>query len=229
MRVKFFSFFVAVILVALFSGSGVAQAGIQASENFDSTNLWGALPMSGYTNTLTNLTGWVINNAAIQTNNASNGGDTNTTPSAPDVVRLNGTASNSFVSTPWLTNGIGSIVFSARLLAVAQPNQLVLEGSSGDGNWTGLGLTNSITTNTWTSFTNSIYSSSNQFIRLRKLTFSAAQYSVFFDNILCTPNPACVAITNINLNPGYPSVGQSVRVSCDVLSLNPVYPAFSIP
>ena len=189
-------------------------------EPFDSTNSWGPLPWGPYTNTATNaITRWVISNATIKPDALA--------PSQPYAGLLQG-GKTAFVASPLLTNGIGSVVFVSKLAQAVAPNQVVVESSaSGIGDWTIQGPTNSLSTTNWGSFTNTILVSTNVYIRLRQLVTNNSSV-VYLDSISCTPYPAFVAITNINLNPGYPAVGQSVMASCDVLSQNPNYPAFSI-
>jgi len=192
-------------------------------ETFDSTNSWN-LTWANYTNSATNATGWVVNNARIETDP--------TAPSQYFACRLNSQSDSltTFITSPLLSNGVGSVVFKARLFQGNATNQIVVESSSGDGNWTIQGQTNYLSTSAntnWNAFTNVVLIPTNQYVRLRKLT-SGQNCNVFFDNILCTPYPAYVAVTNVNLNPGYPVVGQSASVSCDIPSLNYEYPAFDI-
>ena len=191
-------------------------------ETFDSTNSWN-LTWANYTNSATNATGWVVNNAKIEYDS--------TAPSPYFACRLNGPSNSltTFITSPLLSNGVGSVVFYARLYQKNQTNQILVESSSGDGNWTIRGQTNHLTSayTNWNAFTNVVLIPTNQYVRLRKLS-SDQNYNVFFDNILCTPYPAYVAVTNVNLNPGYPVVGQSASVSCDIPSLSSEYPAFNI-
>jgi len=192
-------------------------------ETFDSTASWGPLPWTAFTNAATNVTGWVVKNAEIAPPPIGSA------LSLSNVCLLKGNTTTLIMS-PLLSNGVGSIVFNTRLFQIAHSNQIVVESSTGDGNWTVQSPTNSITnTTSWASFTNSIFSPSNLYLRLRFNTNDLSPSSVvFLDDIYCTPYPADIAVTNITLNPGYPTVGQSVMASCNVLSLTPQYEAFNI-
>lgn len=197
-------------------------------ETFDSSSAWGGLPVSVYTNATNSLTGWIINSAQIVTNDAVQKGDTNSMPSYPYVLKLSTTLTNSLVTSPWLSNGVGSVVFSARLFQLAQTNRIIIECNYGDGtNWIQQGPTNFLNSTNWTSFTNTLLSTGNQYVRLRKINYGSS-FNVFFDNIYCTPYPSTIAVTNVFLNPGYPAAGQSVWASCSVQSLTQQYPAFNI-
>ncbi len=196
-------------------------------ETFDSSSAWGGLPISVFSNATNALTGWIINSAQIVTNNSSQFGDTNSTPSYPYVLKLSTVLTNSLVISPWLSNGVGSVVFSARLFQQAQTNRVIVECNYGDGtNWIQQGQTNFLNSTNWTAFTNTILSTSNQYIRLRKINYGSS-FNVFFDNIYCAPYPAAISVTNVFLNPGYPAAGQSVRATCSVQSLTPLQPPLS--
>ena len=186
-------------------------------ETFDSSASWGTLPWTVYTNSATNTSGWTVSNAKIAADA--------TAPSPPYACQIKGDTTTTIIS-PLLSNGVGSIVFNSKVLQTVQPNQFVLERSSGDGSWTLFSLTNNVTATTWSSFTNIVMSPTNLYLRLR-LNTSNLSSIVFLDNIYCTPYPADIAITNITLNPGYPAVGQAVMISCDIQSVTPEYEAFS--
>lgn len=222
MRIKAFCFSLVAIATALCL-QGTASGAIQASESFDSTNVWRFLPFptAGYTNTATSVTGWVINNGAIVTNNTTQGGDTNTTPSYPYVLRLSGPASNNAsLASPWLSNGIGSVVYYARTFDSTRSNRVVVETSSGDGNWTTRGVTNYIPSNSWVLCTNTVLINSGQYFRIRKIfTNNVAQASVFFDSVSVTIPPAIIAVTNLSLTPAIPVENDSLSVDA-ALSVN---------
>ena len=190
-------------------------------ETFDAAAEWGSFPLppSGYTNFAVGAKGWSISNAAIIVDA--------TAPSLSNACRLSGTQV-AYVASTWMTNGFGSVLFSAKLAASAAQNQMVVETSSGDGTWTTVGPTNSLTSTAWSSFTNFVLYPTGTYVRLRKLNNSGATYSVILDSIYCTPYPSDIAITNFSFNPGYPSVGQTVTAACDIISLNAAYPAVNI-
>lgn len=194
------------------------------SEMFDSTARWGTLPWGGFTNTVTNTIGWVVNNAWLNTDA--------TAPSTPYACLLRGTNTTSSdfrysVDSPLMSNGVGSVVFAARLYDVRYPNLIVVETSPDGITWTAKGTTNLLTSTSWAYFTNSVLVATNTYISIRKLSQTGAGYATYLDNITCTPYPADILVTNVNLNPGYPASGQSVSASCTILSLTPLYPAFN--
>jgi hypothetical protein len=194
-----------VTLSALLIGWQLPAKGIiAASENFDSVANWGTLPLpsaGGFTNFASNATGWVItNNVQIVADGAA--------PSQPYACRLQGTYTN-YILSPRLSNGVGLVMFSARLPA-AVVNQVFIDTSSGDGNWTMVGNTNTLPSTTWVSFTNSILSSSNVYLRLRKLVNTNSSYGVYFDNIVITFPPARITIATPTLNPAAPVANSPI-------------------
>ena len=131
---------------------------------------------------------------------------------------------NSSIRSPYLTNGAGSLTFFLKSQSGAA-QIFAIELSADATAWT----TNSFITNsstTFTSFTNTLSSFSDRYIRIRR-TDAAGSYPRI-DDIRITYPPANVSITNIFLNPGYPVAGQAFTASCDVVSMNPFFPAYNI-
>jgi hypothetical protein len=77
-----------------------------------------------------------------------------------------------------------------------------------------------------TSYTNVINSLSNQYFRLRRIDTAGPIFAI--DDIRITYPPANVVITNVYINPGYPVAGQTFTGSCDVITINPYFPAYNI-
>jgi hypothetical protein len=94
-------------------------------------------------------------------------------------------------------------------------------------------VTNAVVTNlteaSYTSYvvTNLLNPASNQMIRLRKYS-SGFGYGLGLDDIIVSYPPANVAFSDVFINPGYPSTGSTVKVTCEVTSINPMFPAYGI-
>ncbi len=186
-------------------------------ENFDTNWPTYSTSSSIYTNLINPVSGWSISNATIwrptaQANVYS--------PSNACTLKNNG---EGWVRSPFLTNGVGSVMFYWKASNVNQTN--LIESSYNGADW----FTNAILTHsstTYTPFTNFINSLSNQYVRIRRTDPGALSDAI--EDIRITYPPANVAITNILFNPGYPVAGQTFTASCDVVSLNPYFPAYNI-
>ncbi len=199
------------------------------SENFDIgwPNVpWGTGVATRYTsNAVNSTTLWQARNVGIWSNGI-------TPKSFPYSATLNATSPVSWVMSSMLTNGIGAVSFSARNVTPSFPVLLGIE-SSYDTNMTSW-VTNAVVTNNFSSFSNQLVTtirnpSSNQIIRLVKYTYTpGANFGLTLDDIVVSYPPVNVAISNVFINPGYPSTSDSVRVSCEVTSINPLFPAYGI-
>ena len=188
-------------------------------ENFD-TN-WPGAPWSAtlFANATNPVSGWSIRSNSV----AASGSTWYTTPSNSCFMGklMNGQA---WLKSPYLTNGIGSVLFDAK--GSASFDGILSFESSYDGtSWS----TNLVTTNrlgTWLGYTNTINSISNHYLRIRRLDNNNFNFPI--DTVRITYPPANVAITNILISPGYPVAGQAFTASCDVITLNPYFPAYNI-
>jgi hypothetical protein len=200
-------------LLALLLAPSRAQAYI-SSENFDSTNWVPTTPWGAYQNGTNTATGWIANSLYITT-----------TPyfqSSPYAARMN---TGGWLQSGLLSNGAGTVTFWTRPQAANQSNSIILETSYDATSW----VTNGIYTNktdVFTSFSNTINSVSNLYLRFRRES-AFTGYPVI-DTIFAPYPPADVLITNVFINPGYPSAADTVTVSCDITSLNPFFPAWAI-
>jgi len=199
-------------------------------QDFEPAQQWVGVPWANYSNSVTNVTGWVVNQARIYTNASDS--------SACGELQDNAIATNAWIQSPTLINGAGSIVYSARMggSTAGATNSVAIEVQyQGNATWIPI-TTNQIgQPNTYKSFTNFLCSVNIQTVRLRKIipgngtgTGPSAPQRVLFDNISITYAPADVTITNVFPNPGYPQAGQPTTVSCDVLSINPAFSALNI-
>jgi hypothetical protein len=199
------------------------------SENFDTNwpNVpWGAIaPTLYYSNAVNPTTKWEVQNI-----NIAKLAPVPTSGLYRALFPATSTGS-SWIASTMLTNVISSVQFKARN---ASANQVVLLGiescyETNAVDW----VTNAVVTNltdlSYTSYvvTNLLNPASNQMIRLRKYS-SGFGYGLGLDDIIVSYPPASVAISNVFINPGYPSTGDTVRVSCEVTSSNPMFPAYGI-
>jgi hypothetical protein len=169
---------------------------------------------TNFTNT---VTGWAIKDAFVYKSASSW-----TSPSNACVLRPVFGAST--ISGPLFSNGIGAVNFQHRGHSTFPGSIITVASSPDNSNWT----TNGAVTNSATTFTNwsvNVGSFSNLYVRL---TVSGGDAAGYIDDILVTYPPANVLITNVFLNPGYPVAGQTFTASCDVISLNPNFPAYNI-
>jgi hypothetical protein len=195
------------------------------SENFD-TN-WPNVPwgITIYSNAVNPTTGWRVQNINIRSTIPA---PTSTPYRAkfPDI-----STGETWIASSMLSNGIGSVQFALRNNDDNQTNFLGIESCyEADGvNW----ITNAIVTNTLSAtyakfvLQDLLNPTSNQIIRLRKYS-SGTRLALAVDDILITYPPANVVIDNVFLSPGYPTTGDSVTVSCDVSSINSMFPAYGI-
>lgn len=175
---------------------------------------WGATTFLNVTNS---VSGWLINSNSI----SSQGG--NTTPSNACFLGKN-MSGQAWLLSSALTNGIGAVMFDTKGSA-SLDGILSLESSSDGTSW----LTNVVTTNrngVWAGYTNIINSISNQYLRIRRLDNNNFNFAI--DTVRITYPPATVTVTNLYINPGYPVAGQAFTASCDVVTLNPLFPAYNI-
>jgi hypothetical protein len=215
--------FLAINMQAFFAGGTNNPDGVTVNtpddnrlEKFD-TN-WPGAPwtFTVFSNVANSVSGWSISSNSI----ASVGGYYSTPSNACFFAK----GGESALTSPHLTNGIGAIIYFARQSGPT-PTILALESSYDGSSW----FTNSIISNTvaaMTSYTNVINSLSNQYFRLRRIDTAGPIFAI--DDIRITYPPANVAITNVYINPGYPVAGQAFTASCDVVTLNPFFPAYNI-
>ncbi len=191
------------------------------TENFG-TNWPSEVTGSAYTYTpVTNpVTQWVINYAQL-TNSAQ-------ALSSPYVAQIQETSTDGrgWVQSPQFTNGIGSIVFYARTTRAVDVSFSV-ESSVNGVDWNTNALYTVNNQNAWVGFTNTLNTTSNLYLRIRKLTDGVNRF-LRIDNCSVSYPPSRVAVTNVYIDPGYPSTADTVNVSCVVTSLNPMFPAVNI-
>ena len=130
------------------------------------------------------------------------------------------------------TNAIGAVTFFAANLNNANTIAIGIEScyNTNGTSWTTNTIVTNTSKNTFTQHvvTNLLNPSSNQFIRLRKYSAGSSGYGLTIDDIVISYPPANVAISNVFIDPGYPSATETVRVSCDITSSNPQFPAYAI-
>lgn len=175
-------------------------------------------PTSSLTTNLT-TNGWTITRAAVGT-----GAGATSSTNCLWIFRNNTNIVSSFQS-PYLSNGVGTVTFDYRNTA-SPPTNIVLAVAIYDGIiWT----TNDTITNataTFAGYTNAINLYDAKQVLIQRIDANPGQTAI--DTVRITYPPANVAITNVFINPGYPVAGQVFTASCDVVTLNPFYPAYNI-
>ena len=199
------------------SPSSVTVSAPNRQENFD-TN-WPGAPWSYtvYTNVVNPVSGWSISSNSIASQSSYY-----STPSNSCFFAKGGLSA---LTSPFLTNGIGALIYDAKHSSGSSYAILALESSFNGSTW----FTNSIISNnvtTMTGYTNIINSISNQYFRFRRIDSAGSIFAL--DTVRITYPPANVALTNVFITPGYPVAGQAFTASCDVVTLNPYFPAYNI-
>ena len=190
----------------------VADASDSRIETFDA-NWVPSLPQTSFTNGTNNATGWISENvrlygSAYEYESASNAA----------VPRSTG----GWTQSPTLTNGAGTLSFYVRGGGTGTSTGVV-EITTDDVTWQTNGALHIITGSFWRLQTNSINTNVNIKVRIRSLAGSW-----YWDSIRVPYPSADVAITNVFINPGYPSQDAAVTVSCDITSVNAIFPAWAI-
>ncbi len=196
----------------------IIDPNVYREENFD-TN-WPGAPWGGtsYSNMVNPVSGWSINSNSITASATA----AHTLPNSCALGRQ--MSGNAWVQSPALTNGIGAFIFFVKG-ANSSTNILSVESSYDKVSW----VTNLVVTNnngSWLGYTNVINSMSNRYLRIRRLDNNNVGF--YIDTLRITYPPANISITNVFLSPGYPVAGLSATVSCDIISLNPYFPAYNI-
>ncbi len=139
---------------------------------------------------------------------------------------LGAAAENPSLTSPVLSNGVGSIYFD-----VANEN-------SGEIEFEVQTSTNGSTFTTVATYTNStVYSGRNDSsveindrnvtrVRILKISDGSALY-LYIDNVVISLPPADVDITDQYYSPGYPMTNDEVAVSCVITSINTKFPAYN--
>jgi hypothetical protein len=206
-------------------------------ENFAGTWLTGTGTVvngSNLTNAFNvyNTAGWIGTNVLVGTIK----GGISTDPNLPTTTPLNylalWNADTSYLQTPVLTNGIGTIYFEAVLK------------SSGSG-WSAT-LAVQVSTNNGASFDQTVYSTtlSGTTVARPAITLNLRQAStmvrfvrtsgynsndgnqnntaIILDNLIISPPPTDMTITESLHNPGYPNSKDPVYVRCQTADADPV-------
>ncbi len=193
----------------LLAASG-AHAFIQSTEYFD-TN-WPGMPgpaSNGWTvvsNAFNPVSGWSVNQVLI------NGPPSQHSP--PYACRLAITATNAWIQSPFLTNGVGFVTYYARGSSVA-PETNVVEISTNGVNWTTNGPPMVTTATTFLALTNYVNTFSNFYVRIRSLPGTAGT-TLSIDDIQVSTPPAQVTYNAVQPVPVSPMNGDSVQIAANV-------------
>lgn len=193
------------------------------TENFDTG--WPNAPWGGASNAVNPVTKWAVTNVQVGQTIYAN------SPLYCALI-LRSATNTATITSSMLSNTIGTVTFAAQNQTANRTNLIGVE-SSYDTNAT-TWVTNAIVTNL--SGATPAYNvisvpvlnpTARQYIRLRCYDMSGSG-SLIIDDITVTYPPANVAIENVFLTPGYPSTGDSVNVSCQITSINSMFPAYNI-
>lgn len=198
----------AILLTSLAAPS--ARAFVQTADSFD-TN-WPGVTGTGWTgfsNDVVNpVSGWRVNLVRIYTTAA------NSSPYGAMMQTTSSPPFSAWVQTSLLTNGIGSLVFSTRNVTSGRTNLFAIEYSPDALSWSSSGtVTNSLTA--FTTFTNTLNTFSNGYLRVRKTTEGPGQAAYVDDFSVTTPRPV-VTVSNVAVVPGSPQNGDSVYVTANI-------------
>lgn len=132
-----------------------------------------------------------------------------------------------------LSNGIGTVRFDACAFSGTATNTVTLQTSPNGVDWTDRAqfrLTNSSATGaTPLNCITSLLDRSDLHVRIvYSASGAASPPDMFIDNIMVSPAPADVTITEPTYAPGYPSTNEPITVWCEVSSVSPVFPAYGL-
>lgn len=191
----------------------VADISFNRIENFNA-NWSPTLPWGSAQNGTNTLTDWRASGVIIRSTPSSY-----STPYAASLFNA-----DSWVQSCLLSNGVGTISFWARYNAGI--HDVAVESSYDGVTW----ITNQVhspnTSPTFAPYSTTIATTSNVYIRLHRVT-SGTGYPVIDDVYIPFP-PADVAISNLFINPGYPSQDATVTATCEITSINSLFPAWAI-
>lgn len=133
------------------------------------------------------------------------------------------------LQSPLFTNGIGT-VYIASMSYLEGTNIFAVEVcATYDGNFTTIAYVTNSTTGAWITNAVVVNAYTNLYLRLTKTNdFMVDGQLMGIDNIVASPPPASVTITNIFHAPGYPAASEDVTVTATITSDHTNFPAFSI-
>ncbi len=185
----------------------------------------------------TDVNGWTINEVIIFTAAAlgMEAKDGQKIAFLPDSAYPDGssgvTGTNSYVETPLLSNGVGSVTFHLRnftLMGGAGPFRCDVRLSINDTDWVSVATFTNHTTETWTK--HALKLDYYQPVRLRfyKGALTTDGSWVELDAISITYPPAYVTTGDLMIHPAYPSQSDTVEITSHIESATTFHPAFNI-
>jgi len=190
-----------------------------AYTHFQTNEGWSA--NSGNVGTQTNDSGWVVNQGRLRALNYG------TTP--VDVAWINplDAAEPPYIQSPWLENGVGTVLFLARNRQSTGENKLEVQISLDGTNWT----TEATLTFNSSTYLESLVPLNNEdrvMLRFLHTETSAANNHLGFDKIAISYPAANVGISNVAYHPRYPADSDPVNIACDITSITAFAPALDI-
>ncbi len=132
-----------------------------------------------------------------------------------------------YILSPWVTGGIGSVSWAVRNYR-GGVNTYVVQYSTDGTNWITLGSYANQDT-VWVTHSVWVGMYEDAYVRIIKTGDpGGSQDHLYFDDILITPPPADVVISEPPFfSPGYPAKGQPVTVSVAITDRSTNYPAYN--
>ena len=177
---------------------------------------------TGHGDTQTNA-GWVANHGWVS---GGEGGANYGGSYGILLLNYSGSYTNSYVQTPLLINGAGTLTFWSKSLGGEAEITFDVLTSADGTNWASLStITN---TSTWTQYSVDINVYSDIYIKIFKTEETDDSQYLCIDDILISHPPAYVAISPPTINPAYPASSDSVDISCVITSVYDEPKAFNI-
>ncbi len=173
--------------------------------------------------------GWALFGSRLISTNSAN--QANFSYQGSNSVWFNAANTGPWIQTPLLSNGVGGITFYAASSKSPSVTELfVFETSTNGITW----ITNSTLTAqifvapNWTAYTQPINETNSIYLRLHLVSNSDSSAQTKIDNVFISYPPARVAVSNVIVEPGYPSITDPVFVACDVSSVSRPFAAYGI-
>jgi len=188
----------------------------------------------------TTVDGWVISETYIL-DDVGGDGDLGTAPVGPQYAFLPDsgqgsgvTGTNSYIQTPLLTNGVGTLTFEMGTAPIGGNGPFIAQiwVSDASNDWQFVrAFTNSAAGSAggeWISRTVTLNRYDPVRIRIRKGALTTDSSWIGIDDIRLTYPPAYVTAGNFQIHPAYPSQTEPVDVSATIASVTDYHPAFNI-
>lgn len=201
---------------------------VLGTQNFEAFPLNTSSPPANMT-----TNGWTINDTQIRTslNNPAISPHSGTKFAIlmDAYSPFNTSGTNSYVETPLLSNGVGTVSFYLHNWAGSGPYICDVRFSTNDTDWVTAGTVTNTSATNWTAYTMPL----NIYLPVRLRFFKGGDVTtdrslLVLDDIAFTYPPAYVTASDFDVHPAYPSQEEPTTVACTIESATVYHPAFNI-